>query len=183
MRHLIYSILVIGLSGAGLPVAAQSLIFANGFSSCEPPAALSGSVTSFVTAIGSAWPSYNGAHRVVVPSNNYLSLSFVATATPGQFGTFSGTSYPGDGDGLAVLSISPTPGCFDPAYLPSGCYTGPAALPGISWVNGVSAFSCPLVAGQTYYLNITFGPTTDGASCPGANCGRDFGNIQAIINP
>lgn len=171
---------------ASTAAPAQSLIYANGFEPpvvCLPPAGFTGETVNFVATFGTSWPAYNGAHRLQMTPNAYIALAFTATQTPGQFGTFDGSGYPGDGDGAAVMSISTTPGCFDPNLLPPGCFTGPSAFPGISWVNGNTGFSCPLVAGQNYYLNITFGPLNSGAACPGNLCGRDFGNTQAIINP
>lgn len=174
-------------AGCCAPTAwAQAVIFANGYEpgpTCAPPAGLTLLAGNFDSIFG-AWPYYNGPRRLRLPDGRYYALRFTATRTQGQYGTFDGSGgFPGDGGGAAIMSISSSPGCFDPLALPTGCYSGPAAYPGISWVNGPATFSCSLTPGAEYYLNITFGPTLDGAFCAEGICGRDFANVQAIMNP
>jgi len=131
--------------------------------------------------IFTAWPSFGVRRRMLVPYNGYVAFQFTATQTPGQFGTFASADYPLDGDGFGQMSISREPGCFDAALLDARCLAPVGRFTSVGWANGASQYSCNLVPGQTYYLNMTYGGTTSSATephCPAGvlGCGADTQN-------
>lgn len=140
-----------------------------------PPIFASGTVQEFNESIG-IWPAHNDKIRQFVGNNQYFSLRFTATANPLDRGTINTTGFPGDGDGNGVVSISTGPGCFNASILSSRCVSNPVPWPGVSWTNGQSAFVCTLTPGRSYHVNMYF------PDCPGGLCGRDFGNIQQLLN-
>ncbi len=140
---------------------------------CTAPGA--GDLGEFNGTFGIAWPAYNDKIRQFIVNGHYLSLHFTATASPTQFGTINTTGFPGDGDGNGVVSISPTPGCFNAALLGERCVSPLSTYPGVSWTNGQSAFACRLTPGGSYNVNLYF------PDCPSGTCGRDFGNIQQLL--
>lgn len=141
---------------------------------CQPVYS-NGSPGEFGVAFGLTWPAYNDKIRQMVSNGQYFSLRFVATNSPTQFGTINTTGFPGDGDGNGQVSISTTPGCFNQSGLGAGCLSGISTYPGVSWTNGQSAFVCKLNPGSAYYVNFYF------PDCSNGNCGRDFGNIQQLL--
>ena len=153
----------------------QVTVQQGGVGTC-PPIFQQGAVGEFDGTFGQAWPAYNDKIRQFVSNGQYFSLRFTATASQTQFGTINTTGYPGDGDGNGKVSISPTPGCFDASILGERCVTNAVPFPGVSWTNGQSSFVCKLNPGQSYYVNFYF------PECPSGNCGRDFGNIQQLLN-
>ncbi len=125
------------------------------------------------------WPAYGVRRRLTVPGNGFLSYTFVATAVAGQFGTIATGDFPGDGDGWGLMSISRSAGCFTPSELAQGCLGGVQRLPTISWRNGAgTSFQCGLTAGQTYYVNFTYGGGTSG---PGPHCPPGSGLCAADV--
>ena len=154
---------------AGVPPGNCTAIYPNGTSSQWD--------TSFNT-----WPAYGVRRRITVPANGYRAYQFTPTTNPNQsFGSISLTDYPQDGDGHAVLSISRVAGCFNQADLGANCLTAPNRFATIGWQVGASAFSCALIAGQTYYFNFTYGSGTSGPGpfCPAGsgNCGADVTSL------
>lgn len=126
-----------------------------------------------------AWPAFGVRRRLGVPANGYVAFQFTATFVAGQFGTIASADFPGDGDGYGQMSISRSPGCFNPNELSSTCLGGVQRLPSVSWQNGsASPFSCPLTPGQTYYVNFTYGSSTVG---PGAHCPAGGGACSADV--
>lgn len=146
-----------------------------GGGSCTPPSP-NGSTSQWNSTLNSIWPSYNDVLRLTVGANQWTALQFTASASATQFGTFSSSHYPGDGDGAGQVSISTSAGCFTQAAVGANCLSGILDLPGVSWSNQASGFACKLTPGATYFMNVQF------PSCAG-NCGRDFGNIQQLRMP
>lgn len=174
-------LLCIALAATPLLATAQSgqLVFADGFDVCEPPFP-NGSVSSWSSVFG-LWPAYNTQRRLSVPFNGYLAFQFNAPAN--GFGTFITTSFPGGGDGSGLVSISRTPGCFNPAFLGPNCLSPLGPLPQVSWsLPPDDPSACVLTPGQSYYLNLTFG----GPAQPGepqclsgaGGCAVDGGQVQ-----
>lgn len=130
-------------------------------------------------AVFATWPSFGVRRRLLVPNASYISLQFTAAADPSQFGTLATTDFPGDGEGSGWISISRSPGCFDPDHLQPNCLSPIARTPSLNWANGASLFACQLVVGETYYVNMTFGNTgIAGPNCPsGGACGADVQNL------
>ena len=135
------------------------------------------------TNVQNAWPAFGVRKRILVPFNGYVAYSFTATSTPGQFGTFATSDYPGDGDGVGLMSISAQnqQGCFDPSKLGPNCLSPVSRFVSIGWANGSTQFSCSLTPGTTYWLNWTYGGTTvpgSGPYCPigPSSCGADAQN-------
>lgn len=141
-----------------------------------PPIFTQGALGEFDVTFGQAWPAYNDKIRQFVTNGQYFGLRFTATASQTQFGTINTTGFPGDGDGNGRVSISPTAGCFDAGVIGERCVSAASTFPGVSWTNGQSSFVCKLNPGQSYYVNFYF------PDCPSGNCGRDFGNIQQLLN-
>lgn len=148
-----------------------------GGGSCTPPSA-NGSTSQWNSTLGSTWPSFNDVLRLNIGANQWVALQFTASASATQFGTFSSSHYPGDGDGAGQVSISASnqAGCFTQSVLGTNCISGVLDLPGVSWSNQASAFACKLTPGTTYFMNVQF------PVCAGT-CGRDFGNIQQLRMP
>lgn len=171
---------------APAPASSQVVVYSDGFENapaCAPPEGMFVVPAQFSSLFG-PWPYYNGPRRLEMPAGSYMAIRFTASQVAGQYGTFDGSGgYPGDGAGAAMMSISTMPGCFNPAMLAPNCYSAPTPVPGISWSNGGVGFTCALDRDAVYYLNITFGPTTNGAFCSGNVCGRDFANVQAVMEP
>ncbi len=140
-----------------------------------PPIFVQGALGEYDGTFGNVWPAYNDKVRLVVNNNQFVGLHFTATASTTQFGTISTTGYPGDGDGNGIVSISPTPGCFNASIIGPRCVTAAATYPGVSWTNGQSDFVCKLSPGGSYWVNMYF------PDCPSGVCGRDFGNIQQLL--
>ncbi len=140
-----------------------------------PPIYPGGMAQEFSEVIG-PWPAHNDKVHILIPNNTYFSLHFTASADPNENGTISTTGFPGDGDGLGVVSISPGPGCFDANVLGIRCVSPPSDQPGVSWFNGTSQFVCKLNPGQSYHVNMYF------PVCPIGVCGRDFGNIDQLLD-
>lgn len=134
-------------------------------------------------AVFNTWPSFGVRRRLGVPANGFLSFEFVATSTAGQFGTVVTGDFPNDGDGYGLMSISRSPGCFTPSELGIGCMGGVQRLPSISWKNGTgTTFQCGLTAGQTYYVNYTYGSATTGNQSAGPPyCPAGSGNCSADV--
>lgn len=170
-----------------MKIAVILTLFSSGFEGSDPPVVdciplyFDGVVGEWNQTFDT-WPDFNGKKRLFVPLNGYLSYRFTSTNSPNQFGSFITTGFPGDGDGVGIMSISRTPGCFNPAKLPFNCISNPALYASIGWSNGGSQYSCVLNVGQTYYLNYTYGGIINagGPYCPGnlSGCGADVGNIQ-----
>lgn len=146
-----------------------------GGGNCTPPSA-NGSTSQWNSTLGSTWPSFNDVLRLSVGANQWVALQFTASASATQFGTFSSSHFPGDGDGAGQVSISTSAGCFTQSALGANCLSGILDLPGASWSNQASSFACKLTPGGTYFMNVQF------PSCAGT-CGRDFGNIQQLRMP
>lgn len=129
-----------------------------------------------------SWPAFGVRKRIFVPFNGYVSYSFTATSTIGQFGSFATSDFPGDGDGHGLMSISTTPGCFDQSKLGVNCLSPVSRFVSIGWANGSTQFSCSLTPGTQYYLNWTYGSSTVQGSAPhcpvgpGQSCGADVQN-------
>ncbi len=137
---------------------------------------------SFSTVFNT-WPALGTRKRIIVPFNGYVAYSFTATSQPGQFGTFATGEYPGDGDGVGLMSISASnqQGCFDPTKLAPNCLSPVSRTVSIGWANGSTQFSCSLTPGTSYWLNWTYGGTTvpgSGPYCPigPSSCGADAQN-------
>jgi hypothetical protein len=143
--------------------------------SCQPPTGTTGSTSQWTSTFGSAWPSFNGVRRQPLTPNSWVAVQFIATASATQFGTFSSSHYPNDGDGQGQVSIGTSAGCFNQSQLGANCLSPVSDLPGVSWSNQSSNFICKLTPGATYYLSIWF------PNCPSGSCGRDFGNIQQLL--
>lgn len=128
-----------------------------------------------------AFPSHpGGAARVSVSSGTTISAQFVASSPGAQFGTISSAGFPGDGEGMGLLSISTSAGCFNQAQLGSNCLSELKSYPVISWRIGASSTQCQLTQGATYFLNFTFGSATSpgsGPYCVTGNCARDLFSI------
>lgn len=130
------------------------------------------------------WPSFRpGWWRIKLRSGEIVSIKFRATH---HYGDFSGSDYPNEGDeGMGMVSISKTAGCFDSSKLPPKCTSPASPWPGLSWANKNfgSIYSCNLTPGEDYYLNLYFGPPNggewNGAYCPTVFCGRDIGNYYS----
>jgi len=139
--------------------------------------------TATYSTVFNTWPAFGTRKRIIVPFNGYVAYSFTATSTPGQFGTFATSDYPGDGDGVGLMSISASnqQGCFDPTKLGPNCLSPVSRFVSIGWANGSTQFSCSLTPGTTYWLNWTYGGTTlpgSGPYCPAGatGCGADAQN-------
>jgi hypothetical protein len=141
--------------------------------------------TASFNGVFGAWPAFNTNRRVFVPADGYVSYQFVATSVANQFGSFTSTDFPNDGGGHGQMSISRVSGCFTPSELAPGCLGSVSRFTSVSWRNGAGdAFRCGLTAGQTYYINFTYGNATTAAFparpyCPlgSGSCGADIGNI------
>lgn len=162
-------------NGSTNAVATTSIIVQTGGSSCTPPTGTTGNSANWNTSLGTVWPSYNDVLRQMIDTNTWLALSFTASTSSTQFGTMSTSGFPGDGGGLGQISVSSSPGCFNQAQLGANCLSPIVEYPGVSWSNQASAFACKLTPGVTYQMNFWF------PSCPGLSCGRDFGNIQQLL--
>jgi hypothetical protein len=147
-----------------------------GGGNCTPPPGTTGSTSQWNSTLGSTWPSYNDVLRLTIGNNQWVALQFTASASSTQFGTFSSSHYPGDGDGQAQVSIATSAACFTSTEVGANCISASSDLPGVSWSNQPSAFACKLQPGSGYYLNVRF------TACAQGNCGRDFGNIQQLLD-
>lgn len=136
-------------------------------------------VTEFNTYFGT-WPAFGHSIRIGVPFNGALSWRFTATSSTTQFGSIATVGFPGDGDGWGQISISRSPGCFNPAEIGANCVHAAAREPSTGWANFANQFSCPLTPGQVYYVNLTYGGSTfsaNGPYCPnGISCSADIQN-------
>ncbi len=155
-------------------------VFANGFEGNAPVCQQqwpNGQVNEW-SQLFAPWPAFNFRIRAQVPVNGYLSGRFVATNVPGQFGTIVTADFPGDGDGIGLMSISKVPGCFDQAFLGANCLAPASRYVSVGWANGASMFSCSLNPGEEYYWNWTYGNeiNTGGAHCPHHPCSADVQN-------
>lgn len=162
-------------NGTANAVAQTSITVQNGGPTCTPPTGTTGNSANWNTALGTTWPSYNDVLRQMIDTNTWLALSFTASTSSTQFGTLSTSGFPGDGGGLGQISVSSSPGCFNQAQLGANCLSPIVEFPGVSWSNQPSAFACKLTPGVSYQINFWF------PSCPGLSCGRDFGNIQQLL--
>ncbi len=161
-----------------IPAVAQSqeYVLETGFEPCAPPSPVT--LSSWPQVFQSAFPSHPGGRvQLMLPSGATNAIQFVASSSTSSFGSILTTGFPGDGNGSAQMSISPFPGCFDPALVPPGCRSE-GRYPQLSWALGTSQFSCPLTPGQTYYLNISFGTSAQppGPYCVGS-CGFDLNSV------
>lgn len=155
--------LAAGVLAAGLLVnlsasAGDDLLFSNGY---EPNLCVAqwpfGSIAEWNSTFQGPWPSYNFTARLSIPTSGYLALRFTASQTAGQFGTlFANDGFPG-ASGTGQVSISRTPGCFDPAFLGANCLSQVTGAPGVSWIVAASNLSCSLQPGESYYVNFTLG--------------------------
>ncbi len=141
---------------------------------CAPqfPNEMSVEWTGFFTT----WPSFGDRNRLLVPYNGYIAFRFNASYLTTEFGVLNTAKFPNDGDGMGTMSISTTPGCFDPAYLDDYCLAPIARYPGVSWSNFPALYSCVLVPGREYFLNITYGGAYQPSApyCPGGACSTDL---------
>lgn len=108
------------------------------------------------------WPAFNFNSRISLPANGYVALRFTASSTPGQFGTLLASEFSGS-TGTAQVSISRTPGCFDPAYLGPNCLSGVSGSPSVSWLVAATNLRCELQPGESYYVNLTLGASASSA--------------------
>lgn len=92
------------------------------------------------------WPAYGQNLRILMPFEGYVSLRFTTGATPGAFGSFRLGDYPQSGGGSGVISISRTPGCFDPAFVGANGVSPVSGEPGIAWIIAASELRCALQA-------------------------------------
>ena len=159
------------LSGAvSAGTSGEPPIFADGFetSACVPPYA-----TAFPfewnTLYPQGWPGYNHSVRFTPPALSYVTLRFTA-GPAGQVGELLGTPIPPGANSVGLVSISRTPGCFDPAHTGPRCISDLAQIQSVTWTTGNSPFRCELVPGQTYYVNLTLG----GDQGPGPYCPREL---------
>ncbi len=122
-----------------------------------------------------AWPGYGDRERFFVPYNGYIAFSFTASQLSAAFGSITTADFPGDGDGIGLMSISRTPGCFDQTHLGDNCLSPVSRFVSIGWRNSPGPWACNLTPGETYYVNITYGagPTPNGPECPSGACGAD----------
>lgn len=148
------------LAGAG------EQVFESGFEPCVAQWP-NGSVHEWNSVL-LPWPAFGYTARFSVPANGYVALRFTASSTPGQFGTLLATEYPGS-SGSGQISISRTPGCFDPAVVGAHCLSGVSGSPSLSWLVAATGLSCPLQPGESYYVNLTLGTS--------ASSGRDLMNV------
>lgn len=136
-------------------------------------------VTEFSTYFGT-WPAFGHSIRISVPYNGAISWRFTASASTTQFGSVATVGFPGDGDGFGQISISRSPGCFNPSELGPNCIGPVSREMSTGWANFPNQFSCQLTPGQVYYANITYGGAqsgTGGPYCPnGINCQADVQN-------
>jgi hypothetical protein len=151
-----------------LPVLASAgeQLFESGFETCVAQWP-NGSVQEWNSVLA-PWPAYGIGTRLSVPANGYAALRFTASSTPGQFGTLFATEFPGS-TGAAQVSISRTPGCFDPAVLGPNCLSEVSGSPSVSWLVAATSLSCQLQPGESYYVNLTLGTSASG--------GRDLMNV------
>ena len=128
----------------------------------------------------SAWPGYNTVLVAYPPYDGAYSLAFSPPAIPDQYGTVITAAFTGDGAGLAHLSISSTPGCFDPAQLQSNCLSAIGNTPELDWSYSGIPGRCRLTPGQTYYVNLTFGgePIDGMPGCPFGGCATELRNVR-----
>ena len=155
--------LAAGVLATGLLVnlsasAGDDLLFSNGY---EPNLCVAqwpiGSIAEWNSTFLGLWPSYGFTARLSIPTNGYLALRFTASQTAGQFGTlYANDGFPG-ANGTGQVSISRTPGCFDPAFLGANCLSQVTGAPGVSWIVAASSLSCSLQPGASYYVNFTLG--------------------------
>ncbi len=152
---------------------------------CNPPAGLSVDPPTPWTAIyPNAFPSIPGGR---FEWNSVLgriyTISFVAAPASdgGMFGSIASFNQPLDGDGEFLMSISQQPGCFDTTVLGANCRSPLARYTSIGWTLVEPAnFSCKLVMGQQYFLNLTFGNATapgSGPYCASAQCTRPIASL------
>lgn len=109
-----------------------------------------------------AWPAFNFSSRISLPANGYVALRFTASSTPGQFGTLNAQEFAGS-SGSGQVSISRTPGCFDPAFLGANCLSQVSGSPSIEWIVAATGLRCELQPGQSYYVNLTLGSSASSA--------------------
>lgn len=147
--------------------AGGDVVYADRFEACTPISA-NGSVTSWTSIFGFSWPAFNIPVRLMMGPDSYVAIQFVAGST-GQYGTLTTAGVPGDG-GFGQISISTTPGCFNPAFLGSNCVTAPTVYPMLPWMVGGNNGVCQLVSGQSYYANLSLTACAQG----GAACVRDL---------
>lgn len=155
--------LAAGVLATGLLVnlsasAGDDLLFSNGY---EPNLCVAqwpfGSIAEWSSMFPGSWPTFNFTARMSIPANGYLALRFTASQTAGQFGTlYANDGFPG-ANGTGQVSISRTPGCFDPAFLGANCLSQVTGAPGVSWIVAASSLSCSLQPGASYYVNFTMG--------------------------
>ncbi len=159
-------------------------IFVNGFEALGPgacvPAFPNGYSETWMGTFGSAWPSYNGVLILYPPFDGTFSLGFIPPAISGQYGTILTADFPGDGEGVAQLSISSTPGCFDPTQLSPNCVSTVERTPELDWSYSGIPGRCLLTPGQTYFVNLTFGgvPSIGMPGCPLGGCATELRNVR-----
>lgn len=159
-------------------------IYVNGFevpvSEACVPAYPNGYSDTWAGSFRSAWPSYNGVLILYPPFDGAFSLAFVAPAVSGHYGTIITADFPGDGEGVAQLSISSTPGCFDTAQLSPNCVSTVERTPELDWSHSGIPGRCLLTPGQTYYVNLTFGgvPSPGMPGCPWGGCATELRNVR-----
>ncbi len=163
-------LLALCLAGAaGAEPSGEAPIFADGFedAACTPlyPTAFP---FEWSALYQQQWPSYNNSVRFTPPALSYVTLRFTA-GPAGQVGELLGTPVPPGTKSLGLVSISRSPGCFDPAFTGARCISDLAQIQSVTWTTGSSPFRCELVPGQTYYVNLTLG----GNQGPGPYCPRE----------
>lgn len=151
-----------------LAPAGADVLRADGFEQCQPPSPL-GSTAEW-GSVFMPWPAYGLNARLALPFDGHIALRFTAATASGSFGTFLLADYPGSGGGQGLMSISRTPGCFDPAFLGPNCLSPVSSEPGVAWTIAASGLRCALEPGASYYLNMTLG--TSGGQ------GRDLRSLQ-----
>ncbi len=128
------------------------------------------------------FPNLISGYTMVMPiqTGNYVSLGFVA-ASAGQMQFTTDPSY---GDG-GIISISTTPGAFSGSNVVSGGYGQCIYSYGAAnsmWI-GMGGADCPLVTGQTYYVNFAAVDLNGTQQCfnSGANsCASDKVSYQVV---
>jgi len=122
---------------------------------------------------GNLYPTIKDASKA---ANNYFAAQFTMPTTldPREYGsTGKGETY---GTHPLTFSISPNCGDFDNVPNPTLCKgveTAPVDTFGVQWKNTINTAiaACPLVPGQTYYVNFKFTtPPTDNVNCNASTC-------------
>lgn len=125
--------------------------------------------TTYQSVFGSIWPGPNGDNRnITVNTNQYLALSFVATAS--QVGSLSSIAPSVANIGASIIALDRCPGIVDTTV--SACSSGAAVKNAITWRSSdvASNTGCELEVGETYFLNIFFGNTNGSNNCGFSNC-------------